>query len=153
MPLSHKSASRQTQQIELGLLPSLIGTHLRQTESRIIARLSQVLQNFSITPAEYGLLLLVMENDDLSQNQLAAIAGYERSGIASLINHLEASGLLLRKTSLFDRRCNALRLSPAGLRFVQQIGPKITALEHELTAGLSPAEQTQLLEFLSRIAA
>lgn len=135
-----------------GLLPGRIGTHLRRAECAVFERLQQVLARSLLTPGEFGILLLIFENEGLSQAELAEAIGADRSTVVALLDRFESRDLVVRLPSPLDRRTHALRLTENGHVLMADLIPLVEAHERKLAARLSPLEQAQLIELLSRIA-
>lgn len=139
--------------LQNGLLPGLLGTHLRRAEQAVFTHFQKMLMDVNLTPGEFGILLLIHENDGLSQTALGNAIGVDRSTIVTLIDRFEADGTVSRQPSLLDRRTHALTLTDAGVQLVHLLTPRIEAHERYIAGQLSPGEQQQLIELLSRIAA
>lgn len=138
--------------LQSGLLPGNIGTHLRRGDQAVFAHFQKALQDVELTPGEFGILLLIYENDGLSQTELGNAIGVDRSTVVTLIDRFENNNVVARHPSPIDRRTHALSLTPAGNQLMQLLIPRIEAHERAITQRLSPAEQLQLIELLSRIA-
>jgi DNA-binding MarR family transcriptional regulator len=74
------------------------------------------------------------------------------SKIVSLLDDLEARGLLERRRSTSDRRHHALFLTDAGTQTLADLRELGLQHEEELTAALDRAERQTLMELLQRIA-
>lgn len=135
-----------------GPLPGLIGTHLRRAEQAVFSHFQKVLQDVGLTPGEFGVLLLILENDGLSQTELGLAIGADRSSVVTLIDRFEHNNIVIRHPSPVDRRTHALSLTSAGSQMMQRLIPRIQAHERTIARLLSPGEQQQLIELLSRIA-
>ena len=138
--------------LQSGLLPGHLGTHLRRADQAVFAHFQKALQDVELTPGEFGILLLIYENDGLSQTELGNAIGVDRSTVVTLIDRFEHNNVVARHPSPIDRRTHALSLTPAGRQLMQTLIPRIEAHERAIASRLSPAEQLQLIELLSRIA-
>ncbi len=139
--------------LQTGLLPGLLGSALRRAERTVFSHMQRVLENSNITPGEFGVLLLILENEGLSQTELGNAIGLDRSSVVGLIDRFERAGLVLRQPSLLDRRSHALSLTPAGSALVKSLLPQVAMQERVLARHLTQAEQQQLIELLGRIGA
>ena len=87
-----------------------------------------------------------------SQRALADQLGVAPSKIVSLVDDLEARGLLERRRSTSDRRHHALCLTDAGTQMLAEIRELSLQHEDELTTALDQAERQTLMELLQRVA-
>ncbi len=138
--------------LQHGLLPGLIGSHLRRAESAVFERFQRIVADKSITPSEFGIMLLVYENEGLSQSDLSKAIRADRSTIVALIDRFEERDLVRRTPSPFDRRSHALRLTEQGRSVMDCLIPRVHQHEREIVSRLTQDEQALLIELLSRIA-
>lgn len=97
----------------------------------------------SLTQASGIALVYISDNQGISQTELARLLGVETPSLVPVLDQLEQQGLIERRPSLQDRRQKALHLLPAATDLVSQIDRKRRALQQELLAGLSEAQQQQ----------
>jgi DNA-binding MarR family transcriptional regulator len=145
------SLSRRAK-LQNGLLPGLIGSHLRRAESAVFERFRRIVADFGITPSEFGVLLLIHENSGLNQSELGKAIRADRSTIVALMNRFEERKLVTRQLSPLDRRSHALQLTSEGEALMQQLIPQVQQHERAIAAKLTRAEQAQLIELLTRLA-
>src|SRR5262249_22583670 len=109
-------ARLQAQNLDRGLLPSLLGYALRRAQSAVFADFAATFAKAGevLTPGEFGLLVLVERNAGMSQMALARALGIDRSTLVPILNRLQTRGLLVRRASPSDGRTHALGLTPAG---------------------------------------
>lgn len=138
--------------LQHGLLPGQIGSHLRRAELAVFERFQRIVADCGITPSEFGVLLLIHENEGLSQSELGKAICADRSTVVALIDRFEERGLVVRAPSPFDRRSHALRLTDSGRKVMDTLIPRVHEHERRITARLSPEEQAKLVDLLSRIA-
>lgn len=138
-------------EIDYGVLPSLIGYNLRRAQLKVFQNFQAVMAPFDLTPGQFGVLTLIRENEGLSQSDLGAALGIDRSTMVAVIDRLEGRRLVVRAPSPNDRRSYALRLSDHGRTTMTAIMPKLRDHETAIAAGLSPTEQSTLIALLRRI--
>ena len=85
-----------------------------------------------------------------SQRELARRLHYDPSNITSLADSLEARGLIERRADAADRRFRLLALTPAGEQLRVSLEDRL-AQPPAFLQRLTPAEQKQLLQLLSKI--
>lgn len=149
--LAEVSAEPVNGDIDFGLLPDLIGYHLRRSELFVFQGFAKLIAPLQVTPGQFGVLTLVQANSGLSQSSLAKAVGIERSTMVAVIDRLESQGLIERQPSSVDRRSYALRLTPKGEATIERL--KALVLEHEArTFGeFSERDRRTLVELLKRI--
>lgn len=85
-----------------------------------------------------------------SQRELARRLHYDPSNITALADSLESRGLIRRQAQETDRRFRLLALTPSGERLRSSLEERLAEPPLFLNR-LTPAEQKQLLELLSRL--
>jgi DNA-binding MarR family transcriptional regulator len=71
--------------------------------------------------------------------------------ITSVLDQLQAAGLVTRSPHPSDRRSTIAELTPAGHRAIDRICPPLIDIETDCMSALSQAEQDQLIALLTRI--
>ena len=125
---------------------------LAQLGAHAAARYGERIADLDLTPAQTGVLRLVMTGPGLSQRDLATRLGVGPSTVVALVDELETRGLLERRRSPTDRRHHALHLTDAGTRTMAEV--RTVAVEHDadLTAALDDDERRVLADLLRRVA-
>src|SRR5258708_5175068 len=139
--------------LRLGRLSSLLGYALRSAPGRVFQDFEAEMKELGLTPGQLGTLFLIEANRGLSQSELGAALGIDRSSVVPLIDRLQKRGWVRRAARASDRRAHALELAPAGAALVAQRTPRLDAHEARIAAALSPAERKRLFELLSKVAA
>lgn len=107
-----------------------------------------------LTPLEFAVMAYVNSIDgapDIDQGGLAARIGVDRNTTSLLVRSLESKGLLTQQVSEADRRVRLIRLTPEGEELYAALHPKALAAQHQVLAGLSPADREVLLDLLIRV--
>jgi DNA-binding MarR family transcriptional regulator len=139
------------ERIDQGMLPQLIGYNLRRAQANVLQSLQTLMAPYDITPGQFGALYLVFQNPGLSQSDLGAALGIDRSSMVAVIDRLESRGLVVRAPSPVDRRSYALRLSGDGERLVNELAPQVREHDRAVAHHLSRAEQAALVDLLRRL--
>ena len=138
--------------LSTGLLPALLGYHLRRAQTAVFKHFAQAVgAEEDLTPGLFGMLQLIAANPGLCQSRLAEAMGVDRSTIVSVLHRLEARGLVERRPSPEDRRSHALRLSQTGARVVEELVARVRRHEERIAAALSPRDRARLIELLKKI--
>jgi DNA-binding MarR family transcriptional regulator len=157
-PLRTRRASGKRATVETssaarrGMLPSLLGYQLRRAQIAVFQNFARAMADFDITPGRFGVLEVIAANGGLSQSELGAILGIDRSTVVAVIDRLEADGLVRRMKAPNDRRSHALQLSEKGAVTLAILEKRVAAHERDIGGALSAAERKTLLALLARIA-
>jgi DNA-binding MarR family transcriptional regulator len=133
----------------LGVLPGLIGYQLRLAQRAIFADFAQTVGESGISPGLFGILVVIGENPGLTQQALANAAHLDRSTVVTVIDKLEARGLVERHAA--DRRSNGLFLAGEGTALLRKLKRKVASHERRVVRDLSQRERVQLVSLLQRI--
>lgn len=125
---------------ELELLP---GFHIRRLQQIAVAVFMEETQDFGVTPVQYAALSAVLRQPGIDQRSLARSIGFDTSTIGSVIDRLEARGLMLRNASQTDKRVRLLTVTPSGLDLLQAAEPAVMRAQERMLDPL-PAEQRAL---------
>lgn len=134
-----------------GLLPELLGYHLRRAQSAVYQDFAATMNGGDITPGQFGVLALIDANSGLSQTRLAEILGIDRSTLVAVIDKLERQGLVERAARPNDRRSHALKLSSQGQKRFAVLSREVRRHEARIARKLSAGERATLIELLQRI--
>jgi DNA-binding MarR family transcriptional regulator len=104
-----------------------------------------------LTAKEFGTMVVVSDNPDLTQKEVGSIQRIDRNSIGQIVDALEAKCLLERLQRADDRRAYNLRLTPIGKKKLEKIVPEFERCENELLSGLDAGEKKQFLELLKKI--
>ena len=109
---------------------------------------------FDVTPVQTRTLVcLSCRGRPLNQRELERELHLRPSTVNGIVSRLEEKGYLIRRISPADGRCRLVSLTDAGREKVEAFRTSLEKTNCRLCRSLSPAEQTQLSEMLSRIIA
>ncbi len=144
--------ARSAQPVSFGLLPQVLGYHLRRTQVEIFRHFSRTVgAEMDITPGLLGMLQVIEANPGLAQSRLAEAMEVDRSAIVKVIDQLEGRGLIVREPSPHDRRSYCIRLTNTGTSALRRMKTLMLRHEDDFTAVLSAQERRQLIELLARL--
>jgi DNA-binding MarR family transcriptional regulator len=119
---------------------------------RVFQDFAAAMAALALTPGQLGALLMIEANQGLSQSQLGAALGIDRSSVVPLLDRLQAMGLIHRTAHASDRRTHALELTDAGTAMIRRLLPLLEAHERRIAGALSAGERQTLMKLLDRIA-
>lgn len=152
MAKDKRAATAQPPPPVLGLLPDLLGYHLRRAQLAVFQDFAATIDGANITPGQFGVLALIDANPGLSQTRLGQILGIDRSTVVGVIDKLETRGLVERAQRPNDRRSHALQLSQQGAKYFREMSRKVRVHENRVAEDLSAREREQLIALLQRLA-
>jgi DNA-binding MarR family transcriptional regulator len=138
--------------LDLGMLPGLLGYRLRRAQIAAFQHFAATVGKAGVTPGWFGLMVIVANNEGLSQTRLARALDVDGSTMVAMIDRLEGNGWVRRQQSEVDRRTHALSLTAAGAELLARLTPMVEAHEAELAQGLSADDKKNLLALLAKIA-
>ena len=101
----------------------------------------------------YAALAALDEFGPDSQSGLSDRTGIYRSDMVAIINELTVRGLVVRAPDPADGRRNAITLTEAGRRHLEQLDVLIADAEAEFLAPLAKADQAELIRILQLLVA
>ena len=124
-----------------GLLLALLGhVAMRQLRDAHTAE--------GLTPRQFYILGLLHDLGAISQRELAAMTRTDPSILVTMLNPLEADGLIVRRRDPADRRRHVVALTEDGERKLRRATQAHRAAEDELFASLDDAQREQLRQLL-----
>jgi DNA-binding MarR family transcriptional regulator len=111
-------------------------------------RLRAALTTHDLKPRQFQILDLLAERGPIGQRELGEAMAIDHSILVTMLNPLEADGLIERKRSDTDRRRHVVTMMPAGKRRLASAARAQRDAEDTLFAGLSEQQRDQLRELL-----
>jgi DNA-binding MarR family transcriptional regulator len=125
---------------------------LSQLGSHVAGQFQHRMSAIGVEPRTYAVLMALATDDGQSQRQLSARLGIHRNVMVTVIDALEADGLVKRMAHPDDRRAFAITLTDQARSLLPDLDKAGRALEDTVTAPLSAVERNTLRELLQRIA-
>jgi len=128
---------------------------LLRTASLVTRAFARLVEPAGLSWAQYNALRIVR---GAGRSGIATLAVRERmidegTTITRLLDKLEAAGLIHRERSLPDRRQVLCRATDQGRRLLDQLDPKVDALDEEVVGFLPAARIGELVQTLDEIRA
>lgn len=112
---------------------------------------SEQVRGGDLTPRQYAVLLTVADNEGLSQTELVARTGIDRSTLADIVRRMQKKGLLRRRRTKQDARAYAVRLTEEGWRALRQAQPAAAEADQRILAVLPPSKRDEFLNTLTAL--
>lgn len=132
-------------------LEQFTGYLMKRAFNVVQSDLARVLDPFGLRMLSFSTLMVVIDNPDITQTQLAQALSVERSNIVVVLDVLEEAGLLKRNPVPRNRRAYALRATLAGQRLAEKASRAVAEHEARLFSGLTASEHAVLRTALGRL--
>jgi DNA-binding MarR family transcriptional regulator len=129
-------------------LADRLGPLLGRTHDAHRALTQRALASLGLSPKGFGALAVLAAEGPLSQQQLAARQGIDRTTMVAVVDELERLGAVERRRDPDDRRAYALHLTRAGRRLLVPAEAAVVDVEQSFLAPLPAAEQERLKQAL-----
>ena len=126
------------------------GHLLRRCHQRSEELFTQALGVEGPTRQQIALLVTVVQNPAASQVELVQLTGIDKNTLTQMINRLTARGLLERKQSKADARTNAISATPAGVKLLESVLPKVREVQQQILEPL-PVELRPVFQHCMRL--
>ncbi|TXH95545.1 MAG: MarR family transcriptional regulator [Pseudomonas sp.] len=134
--------------IDAQALEELPGFYIRRLQQIAVAIFLEETQDFGITPVQFAALTAILREPGLDQRTLAGRIGFDTSTLGSVIDRLEARGLVVRSNSPTDRRVRLLHLTDAGVTLLRDIDPSMRKAQLRMLAPLPPEQRLVFMDML-----
>lgn len=104
-----------------------------------------------LTPRQYAVLATVAEQEGLSQTDLVARTGVDRSTLADIVRRMLKKGLLQRRRTKEDARAYAVKLTEDGWRALRSAEPVVRRVDERILSALPAKQREQFLTDLATI--
>lgn len=150
-PQAARARRGNAHELDVGILRGDIGFQIHITRRAIWQSLRGRKKNKSLKPSGYiSSLILIGTNPGISQSEIADALFLDPPNLASMLNEMVKTGLILRTRDETDRRRFALRLTGAGEEMLASVTELSKAQAREI-AGLTEEETNQLVLLLGKI--
>jgi len=131
---------------------------LEHASQRIITLAFSPLDEYGISRGRFRVMLYLaleemMGNEPPSPSGIAENLGVTRATMTDLLDGLERSGIVQRRSVGHDRRAQAIHLTDEGRRLFDTLTPVLGQMTAQLFAPLTASERKKLIELLTKLSA
>jgi len=120
--------------------------------SRLFDRaLEQHLADFQVLPGQFPALVMLYEQDGLTQAELSKRIQVEQPTMANTLSRMERDGLIKRKADPSDKRRALVHLTPRAESFKKDLMDKARQVPGAALAKLSSSDQDTLFRLLGQM--
>jgi MarR family transcriptional regulator, lower aerobic nicotinate degradation pathway regulator len=105
-----------------------------------------------LTQRQFAVLFAVDQHDGVSQTDLVAMTGIDRSTLADMIVRLQGKDFLARKRTDDDQRANSVRITSTGRKVLRAAMPAIQRADAKILEALPVRSRAEFLKALMLIA-
>lgn len=131
----------KTKALKYKIGPKLAGTG---NLSKVFAIQTFVNSNLNITPEQFSVLHVLVENGCLYQRQISALTLKDRPNISRILNVLEKMGYISKTPDVNKRKIVKINITQDGIDLYNQAVPTILKVWHETVEGI-PEEELDIL--------
>jgi DNA-binding MarR family transcriptional regulator len=113
-------------------------------------RYNQLVTEFGITQS-IGYLLINIDEEGTTVSQAAALLGLKSTSLSRMLNQLEQTGLIYRKSNAGDKRSVKIYLTDLGKEKRQLAKNVVKQFNNYLNAHISETDKQYLTEILKKI--
>lgn len=132
----------------IGSIIYVVGSLVRGLSSQTFSE-----KHFQITPEQYLILLLIIENEGVYQRQICEITLKDRANIARIVEILLQKGLIQKKIDSNGRRIFKIIPTQKGKDLIKKIEPCDMELRKFITKDISKEELNITRKTLEKIKA
>jgi DNA-binding MarR family transcriptional regulator len=146
-----RTAAAQATQLDLDILPSLLGFNIRRAQIALWRDFNQNVADGEVRPGVFSLMLLANANPGIAQIEIADQLAIDKASVVALVDRLENAGWVQRKRSTEDRRRQGLFLTPAGTKAFKTLKKEMVEHERKFVERFTEQERKTLIALLQRL--
>ena len=146
-----RTAAAQATQLDLDILPSLLGFNIRRAQIALWRDFNQNVADGEVRPGVFSLMLLANANPGIAQIEIADQLAIDKASVVALVDRLENAGWVQRKRSTEDRRRQGLFLTPAGTKAFKTLKKEMVEHERKFADRFTDQERKTLISLLQRL--
>ena len=105
----------------------------------------------NVTRSQWWVLAYLSRHDGMIQSDLANVLELGKAALGSLIDRLEAAGLVRRGADEADRRAKRVFLSPAGTQLIKEMRVRSHEMSERILEGLDNDTRHTLADLLGQV--
>ncbi|MCC5973010.1 MAG: MarR family transcriptional regulator [Rubellimicrobium sp.] len=149
--------SRDEMQVMFARSGYALETHpahlVRRVHQRATQHFQQVMEGDNLSPTQFAALATILKHGAVSQNHLGRLTSMDPSTISVVVRKLIKDGLVRRRRSTMDQRLTILTLTERGQDFTLARLEQSNEVGRRLLAPLDPRERAVFLSLLARLCA
>ena len=127
------------------------GYLFRRMQQIAVAIFMEECREFDLTPVQYAALVAIQTHPGSDATRLSAVIAFDRSTLGSVIERLQAKGLIERAASAADKRVKLLTITKAGAALLRDIVPSVERAQVRMLQPLKATDRKALMALLSQL--
>ncbi|CAM2169553.1 MarR family transcriptional regulator, transcriptional regulator for hemolysin [Paraburkholderia sacchari] len=111
----------------------------------------EFMKPLNVTRSQWWVLAYLARHDGMIQVDLANILELGKAALGSLVDRLEAGGLVVRRPDEIDRRVKRIYVSPAGHQLIKEMRVLSNDMSERILEGLDQEQRYALTEMLDKV--
>ncbi|WP_079911155.1 MarR family winged helix-turn-helix transcriptional regulator [Paenibacillus sp. 32352] len=132
-------------------MSSLLGFWMKRAYRDICNYLDSRLESYGVTNSQLGVLMMLWEQDGLTQTDIQKMLGIQPASMTHLIKGLENKQLVTRSGDPSDSRVKRLYITPQGRALEKPCMAIVIEGEEKMRGGFSPDEIKILRVWIQRM--
>jgi DNA-binding MarR family transcriptional regulator len=104
-----------------------------------------------VVQLEWAVLIFIDDVPGIDQSRLSQAMGIDRNSVSSILERLEAKGLVERRVNGADKRAREVYLTAKARDLRRRVGPKVLAANDRILAPLKASERKLFIDMLVRL--
>jgi DNA-binding MarR family transcriptional regulator len=127
--------------------------HLSRAENRLKTYMKNTFRenNINISPAQIGILFLLMKNNSQSMSELSRVLEIDNSAITRLVDNLEKMKLVKRDLNPGDRRQFLIFLTEEGEKEINRAKKIVREANEKIKEGIPESELAVFLKVIDHL--
>ena len=132
-------------------LQDYISIKIHKTDLLLTSSIKSKLEAFNLAPEQNLIMMLLWEQDGLSQHQIVEKLNKDKTNIARMASNLEKKGFINRIECHEDRRSIRLYLTECGKKLGEKVIPITEQFNENVRKGISDEELLQMERLLAKM--
>ncbi|WP_308417639.1 MarR family winged helix-turn-helix transcriptional regulator [Alkalihalobacterium bogoriense] len=132
-------------------LQEYISIKLHKVDLKLTGYIKAKLEPFNIAPEQNLIMMLLWEQDGLTQSQIAAKLNKDKTNIARMASNLEQKGFITRQACPHDKRSIKLFVTEKGEDLGKKVIPVAEQFNELVSGGFTKKELEELDRLLTKI--
>ncbi|MEC7490954.1 MAG: MarR family transcriptional regulator [Pseudomonadota bacterium] len=128
------------------------GHLIRRSQQRAVDLFVDEVGENGPNPRQFSVLLNVFQNPGMSQTALVEASGIDRSTLTEVLRRMIDRGMISKSRTKEDQRANALIITNAGLKLLEDAYEATVRAQRNILAPLSAADRKLAIKVLTALA-
>jgi MarR family transcriptional regulator, organic hydroperoxide resistance regulator len=128
-----------------------VSIKIHKTDLNLTSYIKTKLEPYNLAPEQNLVMMLLWEEDGLTQNQVAEKLNKDKTNIARMASNLEKKGFIKRCKCPDDGRSQKLYLTPCGMKLSEKVIPLADEFNEKVCKDFSKEELLELERLLSKV--